>query len=151
MTTSEPAGRRVELVAVLAAERDHVDDDVRTVPDRREQLGVVGAVGLRRAHAELREPVGQRAGARDSDDVPAVACERCRRGAADHPRPTDENRARHYATRRYRRRAANSATTAAESTTPAPIWSERWMPLPAAAAAASNTSCTCFTCPFAIG
>ena len=49
----------VELLAVLAAHGDGVEDDVGARSERRPQLGVVLPVGDDRLDAELREPCGQ--------------------------------------------------------------------------------------------
>ena len=76
-------------------EGDGVEDEVSACADRRPQLRVVGAVRDGGLDSQLGQPVGQRAGAGDRDDLPAVARERARRGAADHPRAADQDRAGH--------------------------------------------------------
>ena len=74
---------------------DTVVDDVRAGAERRPQLRVVFAVRHDRLDAELREPVGQRAGPRHGDDLPAVLRQRTRSGAADHAGAADQHGARH--------------------------------------------------------
>lgn len=129
---------------------DHVDDDVRAVPDRGAQLRGFGAIRLRRDDSQLCEPFGQRPRARDRDDVPAVLGEPARGDAADLAVAADQHGPAAHA-RLGRWRAANNATTAAARTKPPPISRERWIPRPAYVAAASNTSATFAACPFAIG
>jgi hypothetical protein len=85
----------VELLPVPAVHGDGVVDDVRAGAERGPQLRIVGPVGRDRLDAELEEPLGQRAGARDGDDFPAVLRQRARRGAADHARAADQHRPRH--------------------------------------------------------
>ena len=134
MTTSEPTSpsSAVELLAVLAIHGDGIEDDVGARAERRPQLGVVRPVGHDRLDAELREPGGQRAGARDGDDLPAVERQRARRGAADHAGAPDQNRPRHQSsassTCSTLCRAAKAATTPAASTMPPAISSARWTP-----------------------